>query len=64
MIAMSFIFCNILIAHFWMRYKSNTIKNTIESNHVPLPNLQLPAITLCPLTENNPQRIAEISNEL
>lgn len=63
-IALSFIFCNILIAHFWLRYKSNTIKSTIESNHVPLPNLPLPAITLCPLTEINPHRLAEISREL
>lgn len=38
---------NILVATFWDRYKSNPTRLSIESTHVPLNRLFLPAITLC-----------------
>lgn len=48
-ICLSFIFCNILVAHFWLRYKSNSTRMVVASNHIPIASLKLPAITLCPI---------------
>lgn len=46
-VLLSFIFCNILVAHFWFRYKSLATQITVATNHAPLSSLKLPAITFC-----------------
>lgn len=46
-VLLSFIFCNILVAHFWFRYKSLATRITVATNHAPLSSLKLPAITFC-----------------
>lgn len=48
-ILLSFIFCNILVAHFWFRYKSLATRITVATNHAPLSSLKLPALTFCPI---------------
>ncbi|XP_055316922.1 sodium channel protein Nach-like [Sitodiplosis mosellana] len=55
---LSFIFCNILVAHFWLRYKSNSTRMTVASNHLPLPTLRLPKIAFCPITHIDSHRLS------
>lgn len=58
MLILSFIFCNLLVVDFWKRYKSNSTRMTVASNHLPLPTVQLPAITLCPVSLIDSNRLA------
>lgn len=60
----SFIFCNILVAHFWLRYKSNSTKMTVPSNHIPLPSLSLPSITICPIDYIDSHRLSALIDRL
>lgn len=52
-----FIFCNILVAHFWVRYKSNSTRMIIASNHLPLSTLKLPAINFCSMSPVSTNRL-------
>ncbi|XP_031636281.1 sodium channel protein Nach-like [Contarinia nasturtii] len=60
----SFIFCNILVAHFWLRYKSNSTRMVVASNHLPLPTAPLPALTICPIGHTHPNRLAAFISEI
>lgn len=45
-----FVASNILVLTFWQRYKSNPTRLSVESSHVPLNQLPLPAITFCQIS--------------
>lgn len=49
----AFITANILVHTFWLRYKSNPTRMNVESNHVPINNLEFPTLTLCQLNRLN-----------
>lgn len=63
-VVVCFIFCNILVASFWIRYKSSPTVMRIGSSHNPLSTLKLPAITFCHTNRVSTIRAMALINRL
>lgn len=47
----SFLFASWLLLLFWSRYVSQITRVTVESNYVPIGQLEYPAITFCHINQ-------------
>lgn len=53
-----FIASNLLVETFWHRYKSNPTRLSVESSHIPLNVLYMPAITICQVNRVDLKRVS------